>query len=288
MSTGSQVGGRKRPPDLTVPLIALLLVAGCSSAIAQRVYPVFTVEDLGTAMKAVGRYVAAVDASLRQNEFQTAKNYLARSREQLAPTITFWRDQQKDDAVGWLQDTLRQMDRLDAALSADNPDRAAVNAAATQLAAACEACHAMYRERDPATKAFRITPGSAKFFTLDDLVTSMKAVGQFTAALNVSLAEGDFKAAKARLAPSREQLAETIGFWRNQKRDDAIRFLRAAVREMNQLDAALSANRIDSATVNILAKQVDAACEACHEVYREQDPVTKAYIVKFPTFDSER
>ena len=56
------------------------------------------------------------------------------------------------------------MDGLDAALSVDNDkiDPTAVNTSAKQVDAACQACHTVYREQDPATKAYRLKPGSAQ------------------------------------------------------------------------------------------------------------------------------
>lgn len=50
--------------------------------------------------------------------------------------------------------------------------------------------------------------------------------------------------------------------------------------KMDELDAALSADPIDPTAVSALAKQVNASCEACHAIYREQDPTTKAYRLK--------
>jgi len=54
---------------------------------------------------------------------------------------------------------------------------------------------------------------------------------------------------------------------------------------MDDLDVALSAEQIDPAAVAAGVKQVGAACAACHEMYREQDPVTKAYKLKTGTVD---
>jgi hypothetical protein len=62
---------------------------------------------------------------------------------------------------------------------------------------------------------------------------------------------------------------------------------------MDALDAALSietvdpgavetvdpgaVETVDPGAVETLATEVDAACTACHVVYREQDPVTREY-----------
>ena len=149
---------------LTLPTIILLMVVAGSAATAQKPYPIFTLEDFTTAMKAAGLAFATVNTALGRNDFDTAKRQLTRSRERLAVTITFWRDKKKDDAVKLLRNALTKMDDLDAALSVDNDkiDPTAVNGVAKQVDAACQACHAVYREQDPGTKAYRLKPGSAQ------------------------------------------------------------------------------------------------------------------------------
>lgn len=139
----------------------LVVVAGFT-ATAQKQYPIFTPDHLDSAMKTVGLAFGLVNASLAKNDFENSKDYLSRSRDQLATTITFWRDNKKDDAIKMLRDTVMKMDDLDAALSAEKIDPTAVNTLAKQVDAACEACHAIYREQDPATKAYRLKPGSVQ------------------------------------------------------------------------------------------------------------------------------
>lgn len=136
-------------------------VAG-SVATAQKPYPIFTLDHLVNTMKTLGPNFAGATASLADNDYETAKERLTRSREQLATTITFWRDNQKDDAIAVLRDTVGKMDDLDAVLSAEMIDAAAVNALAAEIEAACEACHAVYREQDPVTNEYRLKPGSVE------------------------------------------------------------------------------------------------------------------------------
>ena len=45
----------------------------------------------------------AANASLADQDYATAKERLTRSREQLATTITFWLDHERDDAIAILQ-----------------------------------------------------------------------------------------------------------------------------------------------------------------------------------------
>src|SRR5947208_5016785 len=107
---------------LTLPVSVLLLISLGAAGAAQKRYPVFTPENFINNMQLLGRNVGAVNALLAKNDFENAKAQLARSRELLAITITFWRDRNKDDAVKILRDTLARMDDLDTALSADRID----------------------------------------------------------------------------------------------------------------------------------------------------------------------
>jgi hypothetical protein len=128
----------------------------------QKRYPVFTLTDLVNTMKMVDRNVGGANAALARSDFATAKAQITRAREQLATTITFWRDHKKDDAIKMLRETLTKMDDLDAALSVQKVDATAAGVLARQVGAACESCHAVYRDQDPATKAYRLKPGTVE------------------------------------------------------------------------------------------------------------------------------
>ena len=86
---------------------------------------------------------------------------LARAREQLATTITFWRRGEREDAVRFVRTAVGGMDDLDAALSAESVDAARASELAGAVEATCTACHAAYREEDPAG-GFRLKPGSVQ------------------------------------------------------------------------------------------------------------------------------
>ena len=107
----------------------------------------------------------------------------------------------------------------------------------------------------------------------------MKSVGANWDGTSASIAKGDFEEAKARLTRSREQLAVTITFWRDNKKADAVKMLRNALTKLDELDAALSVDRVEAAAAT-LVRPVNEACEACHAVYRDQDPATNAYRLK--------
>lgn len=147
-------------PLLVWPLV---LSVGVAIARAQTAYPLFTQDDFARLMKSVGANWGGTSASIAKGDFDEAKARLTRSREQLAVTITFWRDNQKTDAVKMLRDTLARLDELDGALSVEQPAEALGASAARvvdQVDRACEACHEVYRDRDPVTQAYRLKPGS--------------------------------------------------------------------------------------------------------------------------------
>ena len=142
---------------LSLAAVALFLAVG--SALAQKPrYPIYTADHLHDAMKTVGLAFGLAEHAIAKNDFENAKDYLIRARDQVAPSITFWRDRKLDDAVAMLRDTLKKMDALDAAMSAETVDARAVAGLARQAAASCETCHAKYREQDPTTKAYRVKP----------------------------------------------------------------------------------------------------------------------------------
>lgn len=135
-------------------------VAAVSSARAQTEYPIFTHDHFEGMMKTLGPNLAGVNASLADDDLDTAKARLVLVRQQLATTITFWRDRDRDDAIGFLRAAIGKVDALDDALSEETVDPAAVLAVAAEIGAACETCHSVYREQDPATGEYRLKPGS--------------------------------------------------------------------------------------------------------------------------------
>ena len=114
-------------------------------------------------------------------------------------------------------------------------------------------------------------------FTAEHFTIAMKTIDQAFTATNGAVTKNQTDDAKAYLAISRDRLATTITFWRDRNRADAIKMLRDTVSLMDQLDVALSADQVDTAATANLARQISASCEACHQVYREQDPTTKNF-----------
>ena len=136
--------------------MGLLLVTTVALATQDKPYPIFTLDHLDAAMKTLGPNVVGIRASLADGDFTTAKERVIRSREQLAVTVTFWRDRERDDAVALLRAAVDRMDALDAALSVEAVDPTAVDRLATEIDGACGACHTIYREQDPVTSEYRL------------------------------------------------------------------------------------------------------------------------------------
>jgi hypothetical protein len=151
------------PPMLVIAAV-VMVAAGpvTSSAQERKPYPTFTADHFVGAMKTAGQAFAAVNISLTKNEIEDAKAYLAISRDRLATTITFWRDRGKGDAIKMLRDTLVRLDELDLALSVDQVDHTAVGGIMKQVGTACQACHAAYRDQDPASQTYRFKVGSVQ------------------------------------------------------------------------------------------------------------------------------
>jgi cytochrome c556 len=146
---------------LTGALFVAVVAAGGVSA-QKNPYRNYTEEKFVENMQTAGRNYAAVADLLSRSEYEPAKAQLTRAREQLAITVTFWRDRNRNDAIKLLQNALKGMDDLDVALSAEPLQPSAIRAASGRVDAACQACHSTYRDRNPTTKAYRIKPGSVQ------------------------------------------------------------------------------------------------------------------------------
>jgi len=139
-------------------LVAILLGIAASAITAaqdKKPYPVFSADQFIAAMKTIGQAFTAANGAIGPDQTDDAKAYIAITRDRLATTVTFWRDRKRDDALKMLWQTIEQLDQLDATLSTDSIDKSAVSNLTRQIGASCQACHEVYREQDPATKAFK-------------------------------------------------------------------------------------------------------------------------------------
>ncbi len=130
--------------------LAAAMVLCTAGAVLAQDYPLFSADDLDEAMKGVGRQFSLLTRMVEVGDFEEAKVRVTRAREQLSPTITFWRKNGRDDAIGMVRTATGRLDDLDVALSELAVDPVAVGTALAEVDAACQACHAAYREADPA------------------------------------------------------------------------------------------------------------------------------------------
>lgn len=126
----------------------------------EKPYPVFTMDHFVSTMKTVGPNFIGANGLLEEADYEGAKAQFIRTREQLATTVTFWRDRGREDAIGFLREALSGLDALDGTLSASPVDPAEASGHIGRIGAACQACHAVYREQDPTTNEYRLKPGS--------------------------------------------------------------------------------------------------------------------------------
>lgn len=134
----------------------IAVAAGVDTSAQKNPYLHYTEEKFVENKLTADRNFAAVKTFATSSDYASAKAQLTRAREQMAITITFWRDANNDAAVAMLRKTLTSMDDLDVAMSAEKIDAASVTGAVARIDEACAACHASYREQDPATKSYRV------------------------------------------------------------------------------------------------------------------------------------
>jgi len=153
------VGELLASPGILVYVIVLVMGTGFS-ALAQSPYPVFTVDHFSSTMKTIGPNFASLNRALADSDFDAAKERLVLVRQQLATTITFWRDLEKNDAIAFLRTAVRNVDALDDSLSGAEIDSTEAMASAREIGSACASCHEIYREQDSQTGDYRVRIGA--------------------------------------------------------------------------------------------------------------------------------
>ena len=129
--------------------VSVLVGAGLRAQDGPQRYPIYTADHLAGTMETLGPNFAAAVRALEASDYPAAKERLARAREQLATTITFWRQRERADGIGFVRTAVGAMDDLDAAMSLDVVDAEAASGFADDVQTTCNACHATYREPDP-------------------------------------------------------------------------------------------------------------------------------------------
>jgi cytochrome c556 len=110
-----------------------------------------------------------------------------------------------------------------------------------------------------------------KTFTVDDLDKLMKKDGPAQMALAKALSTGNQAVAKTQLATLKSALMQSQEFWIANKRPDAIVFGRTVVSKIDELDKIISAPELDTDKALAATRELAAACNSCHKVYRAAD-----------------
>jgi cytochrome c556 len=145
---------------LMAAIVAILL--GTSLLVAENPSLLFTPGDFVASMKALGRNFTKVNSLIAAGDYDSAKQQLARCREVLATTISYWRAPEQNDAIKMLRDGVAKMDALDAVLSLEKVDLGSAAGAARQVASACQTCHEVYREKNAQTGTYTFKKGSVQ------------------------------------------------------------------------------------------------------------------------------
>ena len=126
-----------------------------------------------------------------------------------------------------------------------------------------------------------MVPGWAQaVVTAGDLDRAMASVGRNVTLAGTAIEAKDYNVAKERVARAREQLSPTFAFWEHAKKTDAQRLVRDAAARLDDLDLALSREPVEATGIAQAKRAVDASCQACHSLYREQDPATNRFRLK--------
>jgi hypothetical protein len=80
-------------------LVIAFAIGSVAAAQQKNPYRNYTLDKFVENMQTAGRNYAAVTTLLGSADYESAKAQLTRAREQLAITITFWRDRQQAEAV---------------------------------------------------------------------------------------------------------------------------------------------------------------------------------------------
>src|SRR5436190_8828954 len=99
--------------------LTVMMASGAATSAQKNPYRNYREEKFVQNMQTADRNYAAVQAFIAKSDYGSAKAQLTRAREQLAITITFWRDTKRDDAVAMLRKALTGMDDLDVALGVE-------------------------------------------------------------------------------------------------------------------------------------------------------------------------
>ncbi len=112
-----------------------------------------------------------------------------------------------------------------------------------------------------------------------ELEAAMKRISAANAATAKAIKSGSFDDAKKSVADVKQALMDAENFWVVAKKDDAVKMSKDAIAKVSAVEAAVSAATPSQEAALAAAKEVGAACTACHMQYRVQNE-DKTYSLK--------
>ena len=96
----------------------------------------------------------------------------------------------------------------------------------------------------------------------------MKTIGGAMAATQKAIADRHFADAKVPVILARQTLASSAPFWSERKNAAAVAQTKKTVRELDDLDTALSAASPDAVAVDKALATLNESCRTCHAAHR--------------------
>ena len=144
---------------------AVSLVVICAAALLNAQTTIADAADYAKAMKTIGAAMGEANKFIAAGDTKEAKAKVAAARQAMGGVERFWTEHKKDEAAGLARASSTKLQALEQALGAITTNVAtsgqflAMKTAVTEAQGTCGACHAKYREQDPATKAFTFKAG---------------------------------------------------------------------------------------------------------------------------------
>lgn len=128
-------------------VIATSVIDTAGNDLARRLPPPMTPEEEAyqKLMKQVGSSNGALRKAIEASDVKLAAEHSTGLRKTFLDVEAFWRSRRRHDAIQWAQDARKASENLERSVAAARWD-AVKNQAAT-LGKACQACHAVYRDR---------------------------------------------------------------------------------------------------------------------------------------------
>jgi cytochrome c556 len=110
-----------------------------------------------------------------------------------------------------------------------------------------------------------------KITTPEDLDKVMKSVQTANQAAFKAVKSGAYADAAKQLANVKKGIEDSREFWVTHKKDDAIKFNKDTVAQIEAAEKVLGGANPDATAAMEAMKLVGAACRSCHEPYRVRD-----------------